>query len=59
MNIETFKKSLVDFIEKHEGACVYERSCNENEVVFSVYIGNDSFLIKCKQTVSEKPQILR
>ena len=59
MDIKAFKALLFDFIENHECACVYEHSCTEKEVSFSVYIGSACFLVKCTQISSAKSQILR
>ena len=59
MDIRAFRNLLFTAIERQENACVYEHSCTEKEGVFSVYIGNNCFSVRCTQTASEKPHILR
>ena len=59
MDIKAFKTILFDSVEKHERACVYERNCTDKEAVFSVYIDDTCFLVKCTQTDSSKKAILK
>ena len=59
MDINTFKNLLVSSIEKYENACVYAHSSNETESVFSVYIDDTCFSLKCTVVTPKKKQILR